>query len=278
MQETIRAGVASMNITPSVGQDNIGDYGRLKPAEGVGNELYAKALVLDDGANRVALVTADIIKFTDELVDEVRERVTRLTDISGRNVLLSASHTHSTPAVHERERPDADYLTELAKKVAGVVYMADQSKQDALIGSGVGEARVAINRWQKTSTGVRWGPNPDGPADPAVGVLRVDAVDGRPLAILVNYASHPSILGGDNLLYSGDYASYVQSVIEKVYDGQVTALFSTGLAATSRSPSSTKMAPGSGTAILRIAAALGPSSPPRRLRWPRRSRPGQWRW
>jgi hypothetical protein len=56
----------------------------------------------------------------------------------------------------------------------------------------------------------------------------VDTLDGQPLALLVNYACHPSILGGDNLLYSGDYTSYVQSIIEKVYDGRVTALFSTG--------------------------------------------------
>lgn len=228
MQKTIRAGVASVNITPSVGQDNMGDYLRLKPAVGVGNELYAKALVLDDGGERVAIVTADIIGFPDNLVNDTRERIQVLTGIDGRNVLLSASHTHSSPAVNGWDQPAADYLTELSKKVAGAVYMADQNKQEVLIGSGVGEAKVGINRWQKMPTGVRWGPNPDGPADPAVGVVRVDAVDGSPLAILVNYASHPTIMGGDNLLYSGDYTSYVQSVIEKAYDGRVTALFSTG--------------------------------------------------
>lgn len=106
--------------------------------------------------------------------------------------------------------------------------MADRSKQEVRIGFGQGEARVCINRWQKTSTGVKWGPNPDAPVDYAVGVLRVDDVEGKPVAVLVNYACHPSIMGADNLLYSGDYTSYVQSVVEKVYDGEVTALFSTG--------------------------------------------------
>ena len=228
MQNTIRAGVARANITASVGQDNMADYLRLVPARGVGNELYAKALVLDDGAERVAIVTADIISFPENVVSETRERIETLTGIDGKNVLLSASHTHSSPAVNEWDRPAADYLAELSKKVAGAVFMADQGKQQVLIGSGVGEATVAVNRWQTTPTGVQWGPNPDGPTDPAVGVLRVDGLDGRPIAILVNYASHPTILGSDNLLYSGDYASYVQSVIEEVYGGETTALFATG--------------------------------------------------
>ena len=56
MGKTLKAGVARANITPSVGQDNMADYLRLVPARGVGNELYAKALVLDDGAERVAIV------------------------------------------------------------------------------------------------------------------------------------------------------------------------------------------------------------------------------
>ncbi len=228
MGKTLKAGVARANITPSVGQDNMADYLRLVPARGVGNELYAKALVLDDGAERVAIVTADIISFPDSLVSETRERIEKLTGISGEKVLLSASHTHSSPAVNPWDRPAASYLTELSKKVAGAVYMADQEKQEALVGCGVGEAHVAVNRWQKTPTGVQWGPNPDGPMDPAVGVLRVDRRDGRPIAILVNYASHPTILGSDTLLYSGDYVSYVQSVVEEVYGGETMALFATG--------------------------------------------------
>jgi len=228
MQTTVKAGAASVNITPSVGQDNMGDYGRLVPAKGVGNELYAKALVLDDGENRVALVTADIISFSSRMVEDIRRRIEKLTGIDGRNVLLSASHTHSSPATAEWDQPSKEYIVELDKKIAGVVYLADQGKRAAFIGSGIGEANVSINRWQKTSTGVRWGPNPNAPVDHQVSVLRVDGLERKPIAILVNFASHPSVMGGDNLLYSGDYVSYVQSTIEKAYGGQITAMFCTG--------------------------------------------------
>jgi hypothetical protein len=220
--------VASVNITPSVGFDNMGDYLRLKPAIGVGNELYAKALVLNDGETRVAIVTADVIGFPEPLLNDTRARIEQLTGIPASHVLLSASHTHSSPATTDKDQAAREYLVELAKKIAGAVYMAGRSQHPALLGTGVGEAKVAVNRWQRTPAGVRWGPNPEAPVDHSVGVLRVDTRDGKPLAILVNYACHPSIMGADNLLYSGDYASYVQSVIETAYGGQVTALFSTG--------------------------------------------------
>jgi uncharacterized small protein (DUF1192 family) len=228
MAKTISVGVSTVNITPSVGFDNMGDYLRLKPAIGIGNKLFAKALVFDDGEEKVAIVTADIISFTDRLTEETRERIEKLTGIKGENVLLSASHTHSSPAIAEKDGASREYLVELSKKIAGVVFMADRNKREALVGCGVGKAEVSINRWQRTETGVRWGPNPDAPVDHDVMVMRVDDLDHKPIAILVSFASHPSILGGDNLLYSGDYVSYVQSVIEKVYDGQVTAMFATG--------------------------------------------------
>ncbi|HDH99631.1 MAG: hypothetical protein DRP94_00295 [Candidatus Latescibacterota bacterium] len=222
------AGTSAVCITPSVGLDNMGDYLRLKPALGVEDELFAKALVLEDGERKVAIVTADIIAFTDELTKETRRRIEELTGIKGENVLLSASHTHSSPAVAEKDGASRDYLTELSKKIAGAVFMADRNRREALVGCGVGEAKVSINRWQRKDGGVRWGPNPEAPVDHDVLVMRVDDARGRPMAILVNFASHPSILGADNLLYSGDYVSHVQGVIEKVYDGDVTAMFTTG--------------------------------------------------
>ena len=228
MARTLVAGVARANITPSVGFDNMADYLRLRPAVGVGNELYAKALVLSDGRRRVAVVAADIISFCEPLLSDVRARIERLTGIERANVLLSASHTHSSPATSDKDRPAPEYLAELAKKIAGTVYMAGQRQQEVLLGWGTGEAQIGVNRWQNTPDGIRWGPNPDGPVDPAVGVLRVDTLDGKPLAILVNYACHPTIMGADNLLYSGDYTSYVQSVIETAYHGQTMTLFTTG--------------------------------------------------
>jgi len=86
MCETVKVGIAEVNITPSVGEDIIADYLRLVPAKGIGNELYAKAMVLDDGDGRVAIITAGIIQFTD--VSSILNSV-RLNFVNNDNGVLS---------------------------------------------------------------------------------------------------------------------------------------------------------------------------------------------
>ncbi len=224
----VKAGFARANINPCIGQDNIGDYGRLIPGIGIGNELYAKSMVLDDGQNRIALVTADVIGFPGTLVEDIRLRASKLTGIDEKNIMLSASHTHSSPATTKNDKASHEYLVELAKKIAGIIYLADCKKEEVRIGVGTGEAKVAMNRWQKSGSTVKWGPNPEAPVDYELMVIRFDNLKGYPLCVLLNYASHPSIMGKDNLLYSGDYISFAQEFVEKVYDRNVMAMFSTG--------------------------------------------------
>ena len=85
MCETVKVGIAGVNITPSVGEDIIADYLRLVPAKGISNELYAKAMVPDDD-DRVAIITAGIIQFTD--VSSILNSV-RLNFVNNDNGVLS---------------------------------------------------------------------------------------------------------------------------------------------------------------------------------------------
>ena len=68
---------------------------------------------------------------------------------------------------------------------------------------------------------------PSSPVDPTVGVIRLDRRDGTPLAILVNYACHPVVLGPDNLSYSADYPGVMRDTIEDSLKGS-TAFFLQG--------------------------------------------------
>ena len=96
----MRAGVSRANITPPVGALTNGG----RPAQGVASEMFAKALVLDDGKTRAALVTADVILLGKQVVAEARQRIEAATGLPGRNVMFAASHTHSTPISVRRER------------------------------------------------------------------------------------------------------------------------------------------------------------------------------
>jgi len=228
MRETIRVGIAKANITPAPG--GIFHEGDVL-AEGVRDELYLKALVFDDGNERAAIVTGDLILFGEDTALQARRRIEELTGIEGEKVMLAASHTHSGPPTTRwlSEGVSEAYLRELADKIAGAVYAADSNKREALIAAGKGEVELSINRWIMTPDGAKWGPNPEGPKDDEVCVMRVDDAGGGIMALLVNYAAHASVMSwGKHHLFSGDYPSYLQSTIERIYDGRVVALFTNG--------------------------------------------------
>ena len=75
----MKAGVAQANITPPVGTIAHGG----KPSIGIATELYAKALVLDDGQTKAALVTADVLLLGKKVVAETRARIEEMTGIPG---------------------------------------------------------------------------------------------------------------------------------------------------------------------------------------------------
>ena len=225
---TLKAGVARANITPPVG--TIANGG--KPSVGIATELYAKALVLDDGQTQAALVTADVLLLGKQVVAETRARIEAMTGIPGAHVMFAASHTHSGAATTMRERwstiePDHSYVDQLVAKMAGAVAEAHSRQVEASVGTGKGHAAASINRWISTPEGAQWAPNPAGAVDDNLSVLRVDDLDGRPLAALVNYAAHASVMSWGKL-FAADYPGFLQSVVEKVYDDRITVLFANG--------------------------------------------------
>ena len=217
----VRAGAAKVNITPPIGVGLTGYAARDGNSTGVHDELYAAALVLDDGENRVAIVTSDVLAIGNETDRAVRALVQQQTGIPEANVLLSASHTHSGPATiflrycGEIHPP---YLRVLERKLAGVVQMAVADLGEAGFGAAVGAASIGYNR-REARLPAR------GTVDDTVGVLRVDSASGR-LATLINYACHPVVLGADNLLISADYPGPARAVVEAARGG--VALFANG--------------------------------------------------
>lgn len=218
----LQAGVAKVNITPAIGFDNMADFMILRPAQGVAGELLARALVLDDGSTKAALVTADLLWFTGEIVDAIRAHVERLTGIPGPNVILNCSHTHASAEVTPSFGASEEYLKELGKKVAGAIYMADQSKAPVTVGHGTGECHLGMSRWLRTEDACRWAPAPDSPCDQEVGVLRFDRLDGQTLAVLFNFPAHPSMFNSPQFLqYSCEYPGFAAEEVEQQFPGAV---------------------------------------------------------
>lgn len=233
-----KAGAAGAKITPRKMLWMAGYASRTKPAEGVEQDLFAKALVLEDAAgSRFALVTLDLIGVPRDLRLAVADRVAREHGIPQERLALNASHTHSGPelrfkrleGVDDPERRQAEakaYVEELETILVGLVGTALKAAAPARVEFCEARCGFAMNRRMPDGKGGwRNFPNPAGPVDHQVPVLKVTVAEGREVAIVFGYACHCTTLGHQK--FSGDYAGYAQAAVEKAHPGAV-ALFVNG--------------------------------------------------
>src|SRR5688572_2538710 len=227
-----KIGLAQKKITPQTPVYLAGYANRNKPFESVVLDLYVKALVLQDAqGTRAALVTSDLIGFRAAFGNTIRERIAEKTGIPASHVLLNSSHTHTGPSLsideterwsnmsEEDARATAAYTRKLMDDVVETVAEAGGKLQPAKLSHGVGVARFVMNRREPTPQGVRLGFNPSGLADRSAPVLRIDAPNGRLLAVLFGAACHNTTLGPNDYFVSADYAGYAQELIEKQHPG-----------------------------------------------------------
>src|SRR5262245_217314 len=93
----LRAAAAKTIITPPIGH-RMGQWGlRQGRSNGVHRHLYARALVLDDGATTVAIATMDVVGISHDVLTRIRARVAELTGITAERLLVSSTHNHTTP-------------------------------------------------------------------------------------------------------------------------------------------------------------------------------------
>jgi len=208
-----------------------GFEGRAFSALAVHDPLWARALVLDDGKCRVAVVALDICDLSEQVVARVREAASSRSGISPEGLLIAATHTHSGPREPGEDASDDEtaYWAALPNKVIGAIGEAISAIEPALIGTASGWSAVGMNRRQRLCGGGVWlGRNPLGPFDTEVGVIRVDRHDGTPLAGILNYACHGVCLADHNYLISADYPGYAVHFLEERLGGGATGIFLNG--------------------------------------------------
>lgn len=231
-----KAGIGRTKITPDSPIWMSGYANRTHPSEGVIQDLWAKALAIDDGkGGRVVIVTTDVIGLPRGISEAVAARVQKQHGLDRARLLLNSSHTHTGPVLRanlstmydygaENDRIVQSYSQKLTDDLVRIIGEAITNLKPAELRYGVGEAGFAINRREPAAKGIKIGVNPNGPTDHSVPVLRVTAADGSLLAVLVAYACHNTTLTGEFYKLSGDYAGYMQSELEKAHPGS-TAMF-----------------------------------------------------
>ena len=234
-----KVGLAAIDITPTEPVPMAGYAARRAPFEGVAQPLFAKALALEDrSGTRALLITADILGFTRSRSESICNQLMESDGITRSQVLLNASHTHSGPLVagsmltsvpESSQRKLLKYSETLDSKIVAAAQKALRDMRPARLSWGRGVAKFVMNRREPTERGVILGTNASGLADRTVPVLRVDAPDGSPRAVVFGASSHCTTLTGGNMLISGDYAGFAQEFVEARRPG-VQAMFLTGCA------------------------------------------------
>lgn len=213
----MKAGTAQVVITPQTNMWMAGYAARKKPAEGKVQELFAKALALEDSAGtRMVIVTTDLIGILPSLRASIEQKAAAAHGLPPEALLLNASHTHSGPEyrIREgREQEARDYTAFLEDRLMEVIAAALASVQPASVSWSRARCGFAMNRRLPTAKGYQNAPNPDGPVDHEVPALLVQHPDGQPRAVLFGYACHNTCLG--DYEYCGDYAGYAQEYLQE---------------------------------------------------------------
>lgn len=214
--QALKAAAAWRIITPEPLLPVSGGIGTPKPTVEKKGELYARALVLEKGGTRVAIVSVDNLGWSSALGDRSRALIKR---ISPENILIGATHTHSAPDAYGfpdengNSHADLKYLDWCVQQIADAVNEAIDLLQPASLKIAVGEAKgkIAYNYYAPQLY------------DPRCGVIQAIARSGKEknkvIATLVNYAIHPEVLGSAKGILSPDLCGPLYERIERKAGG-----------------------------------------------------------
>jgi hypothetical protein len=245
----LRAGAATVNITPEPGIGLAGYYFE-RGADGTNDDLFARALVIESGGMKAALVTLDLISTTRSMIEAARREIEKVAAIPGANVMISATHAHTGPvlanpgarfdALGDSAEKSLSYSAALSSRIAECVRLAAGRLEPARASAtSISEPNLSFNRrFHMRDGSVGWNPGKlntnimrvAGPIDPEVGVLYFDTVRERQpakaVATYVNFAMHPDTVGGAK--FSADYPGVLAQRLGEYKGPEMVTLFANG--------------------------------------------------
>ncbi|HEY8461136.1 MAG TPA: neutral/alkaline non-lysosomal ceramidase N-terminal domain-containing protein [Blastocatellia bacterium] len=217
-----KVGEARRDVTPREPLPMWG-YGARHAALSVGtlDPLYAEALVIQAGDKKLAIVGLDLGRSPAEAsLQRIRERIKSEAGIN--YSFIAGSHTHHGPVLELTDEPgkgrgrfDAAlrYYREMEDSIVAAIVEADSKLAPAKM--AVGSVQLeGFNRNRHSKQPVK-------PSDRDLAVIRFDGANGKPIAILVNFAAHPTMVSGATLRFSADYVGAMKAEVEKATGARV---------------------------------------------------------
>ena len=205
--DSLKVGHGRECITPPLGIKMVGYGKRTEGAAEVHDDLFANAVVLEAGDQKVAVLTCDICNFKTEHAEELKAAIERETGLPPDRVLLNATHSHCGPSLGGPDASDLenDYRADLIHRSLSALRTALDDAAPAALAAGVAPLDIGCNRREKMPDGRTWlGVNPDGPTLHEVTVWRF-AREGKPDVVLFSTPMHGTTLGQWNLSLSAEW-------------------------------------------------------------------------
>lgn len=223
----LRAGAAKADITPALAADMQGPTGKYE-----NEHLYARAIVLDNGAARAAIIGTDQPNLSEAVWENASQRIAKDIDCPVTNIIMSATHTHSAvnPSAPTNTPSTATSLSKDDQRIAdGIVSAVHEAKgklQPAAMSWGTGSIDLNSNRDAIDPKTHLWtqAPNTDAPSDKTVAVLSFTDLSGEPIGIYANYAMH-AINGYLSNFISGDFPGAMSRWVEESFNDKAIAIF-----------------------------------------------------
>lgn len=251
---SIKAGFAERDITPSLGMEQPGGYGK-SFHRSFHDPCKVRVALFDDGKSKVVLVGVDALALPRQVILDARAEIEKTARIPGNSVLIAASHSHSSGPVgmvlpgqydtapeevrklayEESSTANIGYLLRVTREIVQAVRAADANRVPAQLGFGYGhEDKVAYNRRLRMKNGQSWSHpgamNPDiigyaGPTDPQVGVIGAWDLNGSLLGSIVNFSCHATTSPGG---ISANWIHYLERTIQGSFDSRAPVVFLAG--------------------------------------------------
>jgi len=220
----LSAGFSKVSISPPLGAPLAGFAARQGVCEGIHDELFARALVLENNGKTIVFIGLDVLAVSSEFVNRVRAKIEQRTGIPNNSIMIASTHTHAGPVTvktffNPEGTLDPDYMNSLAQAIEDSVSEAWEKRFPARAGVGSGfVSGIGVNRRTPDKK----------PIDEEIGIIKIEDANGKLRAVFINYACHPTVLGSDNLLATGDFPNFAVEKIEQAIGADSFAMFVNG--------------------------------------------------
>lgn len=220
----LNAGFAKAIISPPIGAPLAGFAAREGVCEGIHDELHSRALVLESRGRSVAFVSVDVLALASDFVNGVRETIQARTGIDRDSIVIASTHTHAGPVTvktffNPEDTLDQEFMAGLSEAIVTSVDSAWQTRRPSRAGVGSGTVDgIGVNRRAPDKK----------PIDEEIGIIKIEDESGKLRAVLMNYSCHPTVLGSNNLLATGDFPYFAVDHVENEIGEGGFAMFVNG--------------------------------------------------